>query len=141
MKRVLLVTTTPVDRPDLAADIRRLLGDDVTAVRVIAPAAKVSRLDWLTNAEDDARAEARDSADTAAEAIGDGPSIEIDRASHDSDAVQAVEDALRTFDADEIVVLTGAEDDSGWLEQATVAAAFSHLELPVRHLEAPPATN
>lgn len=48
-------------------------------VRVVAPAAKVSRLAWLTGAEDDARAEADRAAQSAAEAaLGQSTWLEDD---------------------------------------------------------------
>ena len=52
-KKVLVVTTTIVDEQELRD---ALAGAD--EVRVVSPAAKVSRLAWLTGAEDDARSEA-----------------------------------------------------------------------------------
>jgi hypothetical protein len=56
MPRRLLVVVI-MDVQD-AKYVRRLAGNDAE-VLVVAPASGISRLDWLTNAEDDARAEAR----------------------------------------------------------------------------------
>ena len=60
----------------------------------MAPASEISPLDWLTNAEDDARAEAGSLADKAAEAT---PTKDAEARVGDSDPVKAIEDALRTF--------------------------------------------
>ena len=136
MTNVLLVTTVDTDEDDLAEELRRVLGDDVSNVRVVAPATDVSVLDWLTNDEDDARGEARHAAQTAAEAV-ESSSVEIDETSHDTDASQAVLDALRTFAADQIVVVTRPGDDSNWLEEDAVASAFDSSGVPVHRVELP----
>jgi len=136
MANVLLVTTVDADERDLSEELRRAIGDGVGAVRVVAPATDVSRLGWLTNDEDDARAEARAAADAAAAAV-ESSSVEIDETSHDTDAAQAVVDALRGFDADEIVVVTRPGDDANWLEEDALTSALENAGVPVRRIELP----
>jgi hypothetical protein len=70
---------------------------------VVAPTSEISRLDWLTNAVDDARADAASLASETAEAA---PTENVEATVGDSDPVKAIEDALRTFCADEILVVT-----------------------------------
>jgi hypothetical protein len=132
-KKALIVTTVPADE----AELREHLAD-ADEVRVVAPAADVSFLGWLTNADDDARREAMEAADRVASALEGEAEVEIDRTSHDSDAAQAIEDALRDFQADEIVVLTRPGDDTTWLEDETARAALEKHGLPVRRLELAP---
>jgi hypothetical protein len=127
---VLVVTTTVVDQSDLGEALA-----DADEVRVVAPAAKVSRLAWLTGAEDDARAEADLAAQTAAEAALGQASVEVDPTSQNTDAAQDVDDALRTFDPDEVVVVTRAEEESTWLEDEALRKAVEDSGVPVRHLE------
>ena len=138
-RRLLVVTTAAPDEERLAAELRELVGDGETTVRILAPAARLSWLGWLTNDEDDARAAAAETADRTAEALGPGVSIEIDRAGQDSDAVQAIADALRDFPADELIVLTRSSEESSWLEDETVSASFERFGVPVRHVELPDA--
>jgi len=130
---VLLVTTAATDSSALSDGLREAIGDDDATVRVVAPATKISRLDWLTNDEDAARSDARRAADSATEAV-ETSSVEVDRTSHDTDAAQAVADALRTFAADEIVVVTRSGDESTWLDDAAVDAALEASGLPVRRV-------
>ena len=104
-------------------------------VRVVAPAAKVSRLDWLTNAEDDARAEADRAAQSVAQAAGQDTDVEVDPTSQNTDAAQDVDDALRTFRPDEIVVVTRAGEQSTWLEDEALRKAVEASGVPVRHVE------
>jgi hypothetical protein len=122
-KRVLVVATEP---PDEAA-LREQVGD-ADEIRVVTPAAKVSRLTWLTGAEDDARAEAVETAEQIAEAIGG----EVDRTSQNTDAAQDVEDAVRTFRPDEIVVHTGS--DESMFEDDAVRKALDESGVPVRRI-------
>jgi hypothetical protein len=123
MAKVLLVTTVAADEHDLSQELWCAIGDAAATVRLVAPATDVSRLDSLTNDEDDAREEARDAAQTAARAV-ESTSVEIDATSHDTDAAQAVADALRGFDADEIVVVTRPGDDANWLEEDARGSAL-----------------
>jgi hypothetical protein len=131
-KNVLVVTTAVADESELRGE---LAGAD--RVRVVAPAAKISKLDWLTGAEDDARAEADRAAQTAAEAVLGQAAVEVDPTSQNTDAAQDVEDALRTFDADEIVVVTRAGEDKTWLEDEALQRAVNESGVPVRHIELP----
>jgi hypothetical protein len=130
--KVLVVATTIADEAELRDE---LAGAD--QVRVVAPAAKISKLDWLTGAEDDARAEADRAAQSVAEAAIGQASVEVDPTSQNTDAAQDVEDALRTFDADEIVVVTRSGDDKTWLEDAALQKAVNDSGVPVRHVELP----
>ena len=132
---VLVVTTVPPDGERL----RERLGDAIDPdanVRVIAPAARIGKLDWLTNAEDDARTLAAEAADRTASALPG--QVTIDRTSQDTEAAQSIEDALRNFAADEIVVVTAPGDEATWLEDDTVRATMDRTGLPMRRIELPP---
>ncbi len=128
--KVLVVATVPPDEGQLREAIS---GAD--EIRVVAPATDVSWLGWLTNDEDDARQEAQKTADRTAAAVEGETSVQIDRTSQDTDAAQAIRDALRNFAADEIVVLTRPGDDTTWLDDEAVRAAIDAHGIPSRHLE------
>jgi len=55
----------------------------------------------------------------------------------DDDPLQALEDALRTFGADEIVVATHPEESAAWLERRVVERARERFALPVAHVVIP----
>jgi hypothetical protein len=129
-KKVLVVTTVAADESELRDELA-----DADEIRVVAPAAKVSWLGWLTNAEDDARREAEQAAAQVAEAVGGEAQVEVDPTSQNTDAAEDVADALRNFPADEIVVLTRPGDDTSWLEDEAVRAAVDAHGIPVRHVE------
>jgi hypothetical protein len=129
-RRVLVVATTPLSDEAARERVREQAGEDAE-VLVVAPASDVSPLQWLTGAEDDARADAAGRAQTIADSL---PGDEIETRVGDVDPVTAIEDALRTFEADEIVVVTRPDDQAAWLEQGTGQAAFERFALPVTHL-------
>jgi hypothetical protein len=52
----------------------------------------------------------------------------------DVDPLQAIEDALRVFRADEIVVVTAPDEQATWLETGLGEQAQERFSLPVRHL-------
>jgi hypothetical protein len=96
----------------------------------VAPASELSRLSWLTNAEDDARAEASSLADRAAAAA---PTENVEARVGDSDPLTAIADALRTFAADEILVVAHTDDEAGWLEAGSDVAQ-ARFGLPITHI-------
>ena len=83
MRNVLVVTS--VERP--LEELRAALGDDVGEVKVVVPAVQQSRLQWLTNAEDDAREHAEETASAIADAL---PSEDVESSAGDSDPLLAV---------------------------------------------------
>ena len=127
---MLVVATTVADEAVLRDELT-----DADEVRVVAPAAKVSRLAWLTGAEDDARAEADRAAQSVAEAAIGEASVEVDPTSQNTDAAQDVDDALRTFHPDEVIVVTRSGEESTWLEDETLRKVVEDAGVPVRHLE------
>jgi hypothetical protein len=126
-RRLLVVITTEVADGVLRDLVRSRAGDDAEML-VVAPASEISRLDWLTNAEDDARADAASLASQTAEAT---PTENVEASVGDSDPLKTIEDALRTFRADEILVVTRPDDQAGWLEEGTGKTAQARFPLPV----------
>jgi hypothetical protein len=129
-RRLLVVITTEVADAALRDLVRNRAGDDAEML-VVAPASEISRLDWLTNAEDDART---DAASLASETAQASPTENSEASVGDSDPLQAIEDALRTFHADEILVVTRPDDQAGWLEQGTGKTARARFPVPVTHV-------
>jgi hypothetical protein len=129
-RRVLVVTTA--NDPEKAVDslVREHAGVDAE-VRVIAPASKISWLDWLTNDEDAARVDAAKRAEAASDAA---PTERVDANVGDVDPLQAIEDALRTFPADEVLVLTPPEQQAEWLEKGLGSLAQRRFSVPVTQI-------
>jgi len=128
-RRILVVTTATAPKAEVELIVRAHAGEDAE-IHVIAPASKISWLDRLTNAEDDARADAAERADAASEAVDQKSEPHVG----DVDPLQAIEDALRMFPADEIVVLTAPEEKATWLEQGLGEDAQKRFSVPVTAL-------
>jgi nucleotide-binding universal stress UspA family protein len=52
----------------------------------------------------------------------------------DGDPIQAIEDALHTFGADEIIISTHPEGRSNWLERGVVTGARERFAVPITHV-------
>ena len=129
-RRLLVVATASVPAAALRTSVRSHAGEDAE-ILLVAPASDISRLDWLTNADDDARTAAAARADELAEAA---PVGDVEARVGDSDPLKAIEDALRTFPADELIVVTLGDEDAGWLEKGSGEKALDRFALPVTHL-------
>jgi hypothetical protein len=129
-RRILVVATTSVPEAELRERVRAHAGEDAELL-VVVPASNISKLDWLTNAEDDARADAAQ----LAEEVADGVSREgVETRVGDSDPVKAVEDALSDFPAEELIVITRPGEEAEWLEEGSGAPVQNRFSLPVTHL-------
>jgi hypothetical protein len=133
-RRLLVVATASIPGAALRAAVRAHAGEDAE-ILVVAPASGISRLDWLTNADGDARTDAARRADEVAEAA---PSDDVESQVGDSDPVKAIEDALRGFPADEVIIVTLPDEDAGWLEKGSAETALDRFSLPVTHLTVEP---
>lgn len=132
-KRLLVVATVPVEESVLRDRVRSHTGSEDTEVRIVAPASDLSPLQWLATDEDEARGEAAEIARSAGRALGE-EARDIETEVGDPDPVQAIEDALRQFPADEVIVVTRPGDEAGWLEKDSAEAASERFGVPVTHL-------
>jgi hypothetical protein len=131
-KKLLVVATAPVE-PGPLREAVRTHGGEGAEIRVVAPASDVSPLQWLANDEDDAREEARGIAAKAAGTV-EQEAVRTEAEVGDTDPVQAIEDALRTFPADEVLVVTRSDEDATWLEQDSSEEARERFGVPVTRL-------
>ena len=129
-ERVLVLATSGIGPTEAAQALGDRVADDAD-VRVVGTASGLSRLDWLTNAEDDARADAEERAESVARAM---PQQHVDSTIGDVDPVQALADEVRVFHPDRIVVVTRDDDDVTWLETDTAGSARMLLDVPVTHV-------
>lgn len=101
-------------------------------VLVVAPAL-VTPLQHLTSDEDPGRAAAQERLDASLatlRSLGVAASGEVG----DAQPLQAIEDALRTFGADEIIISTHPEGRSHWLEIGVVNGARARFAVPITHV-------
>ena len=99
---------------------------------VVSPALN-SPLRHFVSDEDGARRAAQERLDRSLHALGD-EGIEASGEVGDADPLQAIEDALRTFGADEIIISTHPEGRSNWLEKGVVSGARKRFTVPITHV-------
>jgi hypothetical protein len=128
--RVLVVAASGIPPERVAPAIGEEIDADAE-VRVVGTASGLSRLDWLANDEDGARAEAARRADALAEAI---PQADVSSTRGDTDHLLAIEDEVRLYRPTRIVVVTRREDDATWLETGVAESARTLFDVPVTHV-------
>jgi len=131
-KKLLVVATAAVEPGPLREAVREHAGDSAE-IRVVAPASDVSPLEWLASDEDEARDKASAVASDAAATV-EPEAARTEAEVGDTDPVQAIEDALRTFAADEVLVVTRPDEDASWLEQDSAEEARERFGVPVTRL-------
>jgi len=135
-RHLLVVTTAPVNGAQLQEHVREHVGSADARVRVVAPASKVSPLRWILSDEDEARAEAEETAVEATEAVSDVAPAEAEAG--DTDPVLAIQDALATFPADEILIVSARGSEATWLEKDAAGEAFERFGVPITRVVVDP---
>ncbi|HSS80251.1 MAG TPA: universal stress protein [Gaiellaceae bacterium] len=131
-RRILVVANETVGGEPLLQRVKQLASQGNTRVLVVSPALN-TRLRHLASDEDPARAQARERLDRSlAELERNG--VQASGEVGDGDPLQAIEDALRTFGADEIVISTHPEGRSNWLERGVVTNARERYAVPIHHV-------
>lgn len=130
-KKILALVSEAVD----AASLRNAFGeDDVEGaeVLVVAPALQSRRRFLL--ADPDPAIERAEEVQTETVERLDDEGIDAAGDTGDSDPMLAIQDALATFEADEIVLFTHAGGNRNFLEEGLVDEATERFDPPVRHL-------
>jgi hypothetical protein len=131
-RRILVVANETVGGAELRDAIRAAAGDRQAGVLVVSPALNSKIRHWASD-EDGARAAAEERLGrsvAALEELGFAAAGEVG----DADPVQAIEDALRTFRPDVIIISTHPEGRSNWLERGVVSTARERFAVPIEHV-------
>jgi hypothetical protein len=113
MASIVVVASSEVDPGTLADFVEP--GDEL---HVVVPAVEQSRLKWLTNDENDARARADEVGDAIlADAPAEGGTVDVKR----DPPSQAVLDAIAEHEPERILVVLRTGDDASWLEEGELA--------------------
>jgi hypothetical protein len=131
-RRVLVIANETVGGQELLSAISALALTEQTEFLVVCPALN-SRLKTFTSDEDPAREAAQQRLDeTLARLASVG--IEARGEVGDGDPLVAVDDAVRTFGPNEIVLSTHPPGRSNWLERGVVESVRAHYDVPVTHV-------
>jgi hypothetical protein len=132
VRRILVVANETVGGSELFAVIAERSEGVDEDVLVICPALNSPLRTWVSD-EDGARAAAQHRLDATLARLASA-GIDARGEVGDGDPLQAMDDALRTFGADEIVISTHPEGRSNWLERGVVSGAKSRFDVPIRHV-------
>jgi hypothetical protein len=131
-RRILVVANETVAGEALRETVEEAVEGGRAVVLVVCPALN-SKLKHWTSDEDKARAAAEERLGrsiAALEQLGILARGEVG----DADPVQAIEDALRTFGPDLIVISTHPPGRSNWLEHGVVSSARERFAVPITHV-------
>jgi hypothetical protein len=131
-RRILVIANETVGGQTLLDEIRRRSENVQEHVLVVSPALNSPIKHWASD-EDGARARARERLEESVRRLADA-GVDVRGEVGDADPLQAMEDALRTFGADEIVISTHPEGRSNWLERGVVDQARGRFAVPITHV-------
>jgi nucleotide-binding universal stress UspA family protein len=130
--RILVVANETLSGAALRAEItHRSRGRD-SEVRVVCPALNTKIKHWVSD-EDEARQQAAERLGAVLSRLErDGIPAQGDIG--DGDPVQAMEDALRLFPANEVIISTHPYGRSNWLERNVIERARERFPVPITHV-------
>ena len=124
-----------VSEPISADALRSAVGEEAASdaeVLVVAPALNSRKRFFL--ADPDPAIERADAVQEETVERLDEEGIDAAGDTGEEDPLLALQDALTTFQADEVVLFTHAGGKQNWLEEGLVEEAKGRFDVPVRHL-------
>jgi len=131
-RRILVIANETVGGGPLRKQIEERSAGYDTTVLVVSPALNSPIRHWASD-EDPAREEARQRLEASLRRLREN-GIEASGEVGDADPLQAIEDAVRTFGPDEIIISTHPEGRSHWLERGVVSGARERFAVPITHV-------
>jgi hypothetical protein len=131
-RRILVVANETVGGGRLFEEIGARSDGYREHILILCPALN-SPLRFWTSDEDGARTAAQSRLQASLRRLA-AAGIDARGEIGDADPLQAIEDALRTFDADEIIISTHPPERSNWLERGVVSKARVRFPLPITHV-------
>ena len=122
--RILILAAEPIDA-DILGDL-----DGDAEVLVVAPAQHQSPLRFWMSDADDAIAKADQVQEETVERL-DEQGVDAAGDTGETDPLEAIQDALATFEADRIIVVRHPEGDRDLFEEDVVDEARARFEIPV----------
>ena len=131
-RRILVIANETVGGGPLRREIEERSSGYETTVLVVSPALNSPIRHWASD-EDPAREAARQRLDASLRRLRED-GIEASGEVGDAEPLQAIEDAVRTFGPDEIIISTHPEGRSHWLERGVVTGARERFAVPITHV-------
>jgi hypothetical protein len=131
-RHILVIANETVGGGALRDEIHKRSEGYREQVLLVCPALNSPIRHWASD-EDPARAAAQERLSASLGALRE-LGIEARGEVGDGDPLQAMEDALRTFGADEIILSTHPPGRSHWLEKKVVERARERFAVPITHV-------
>lgn len=133
--RLLVVANQTVGGRTLLEEVRnRVKGHPRSEILVVTPPLASSIAEHISSDVDSAIAEARERLDGSLRAMREADLNVRGELGDHHDPNAAIEDALREFAADEVVISTHPPSRSRWLESGVVERARAEIPLPISHV-------
>ena len=130
-KKIIALVNEPISGEALKSAVGRETAEEAE-VLVVAPALN-SRLKFWTSDSDEAIARAEEVQQETVERL-DEEGIDAAGDTGEADPLLALQDALQTYPADEIVLCTHSSGSRNWQEEGVVDEARKRFGRPVTHL-------
>ena len=130
-KKILALVAEPISGEALKSAVGRETAEHAE-VLVVAPAYN-SKLKFWTSDPDEAIGRAEEVQEETVERLGE-EGVDAAGDTGESDPLLALNDALQTYPADEIVLCTRGGGGRNWLEEGVVDRARERFDRPVTHL-------
>jgi hypothetical protein len=131
-RRILVIANETVGGEELLSCIRQKSESVREQVLVVSPALNSPLKHWVSD-EDGARSDAQSRLEASLATLR-GWGVDARGEIGDSDPLQAIEDAIRTFAPDELIISTHPVGRSNWLERGIVEASRERFAVPLTHV-------
>jgi hypothetical protein len=132
--RVLVMANETVGGQALLAEIQNRCKGRSSETLVVVPALTSSRMEHWASDVDGALEEARRRLDDSLRRMAEAGIRARGRVGDHHEPNASLEDALRDFPADEVIISTHPPDRSRWLERGVVERAREEVPLPITHV-------
>jgi nucleotide-binding universal stress UspA family protein len=132
-RRIVVVANETLTGQALRREIAHRMRGREAEVHVVCPALNLSKIKHWVSDEDEARRQAQQRLDAVVARL-EREGIQVHGDIGDADPVQAMEDALRLFPADEAIISTHPPGRSNWLERDVVQRARDRFPVPISHV-------
>jgi hypothetical protein len=133
-RRILVLANETCAGTAVCEEVRYRAGRGEAEVLVVAPTLNESRLGhWLSSHSESAREDAQQRLSSSVAALSSA-GLDAKGELGDSDPLQALDDAIRVFRPDEVIISTHPPSRSNWLERRVVQRARERYAVPITHL-------
>jgi hypothetical protein len=133
LRHLLVVANATCTGAELFRELRERADETETQVLIVAPALTTRLRYWMSDEDAGTAAAQRRLAVSLERCAAAG--ISARGALGDADPLAAIDDAVRAFHPDEIIIATHPPGHSNWLERGVVAQARARFGLPITHIE------